>query len=107
MLVKVPQPDISMSEIPVRPAQGNPFGSAIPLHDELAFTPTKKLRVVTIGAGFSGLILAHKLQHEHVNEMQDLVDHVIYESKDVVGGTWFNNTYPGVQCDVPSVIYVR
>lgn len=97
-----------MSEIPVRPAQGNnPFGSAIPLHDELAFTPTKKLRVVTIGAGFSGLILAHKLQHEHVNEMQDLVDHVIYESKDVVGGTWFNNTYPGVQCDVPSVIYVR
>ena len=64
------------------------------------------MRIVTIGAGFSGLILAHKIQHEHVNDMQYLVDHVIYEAKDVVGGTWVNNTYPGVQCDVPSVIYV-
>jgi cation diffusion facilitator CzcD-associated flavoprotein CzcO len=77
------------------------------MYDEAAFTPSKKLRVVTIGAGFSGLIMAHKIQHEHAKEMQDLVDHVIYEAKGVVGGTWVNNTYPGVQCDVPSVIYVR
>lgn len=76
------------------------------MNDEPAFTPRKKLRIVTIGAGFSGLILAHKIQHEYADEMQDLIDHVIYEAKDVVGGTWVNNSYPGVQCDVPSVIYV-
>lgn len=79
----------------------------IPLNDVAAFTPRKKLRVVTIGAGFSGLILAHKIQHEHVKEMSEIIDHVIYEAMDQIGGTWVANTYPGVQCDVPSAIYVR
>ncbi len=71
-----------------------------------AWTPRKKLRVVTIGAGFSGLIFAHKLQHEHP-EFQTLVDHQIYEARADVGGTWLVNTYPGVKCDVPAHIYVR
>ncbi|OAL31231.1 hypothetical protein AYO20_08286 [Fonsecaea nubica] len=64
----------------------------------------RTLRVATIGAGFSGLIFAHKLQHEH-KEMQDFIDHTIFEANDEVGGTWKVNTYPGVQCDVPAHIY--
>lgn len=68
------------------------------------YTPTRRLRVITIGAGFSGLILAHKLRYEHP-EMSHLVDNTIYEARAEVGGTWLVNNYPGCQCDVPSHIY--
>jgi hypothetical protein len=78
---------------------------AIPLNPEFAYTP-RKLRVITIGAGFSGLIIAHKFQHRFP-ELQDIVDHTIFEARSDLGGTWLVNTYPGVQCDVPSHIYVR
>jgi cation diffusion facilitator CzcD-associated flavoprotein CzcO len=27
---------------------------------------------------------------------------VIYEQADEVGGTWRDNTYPGLHCDIPS-----
>ena len=77
----------------------------IPLNDQYAYTP-RKLRVVTIGAGFSGLLMAHKFQHRFP-EMQEFVEHTIFERHSQLGGTWLVNTYPGVQCDVPSHIYVR
>lgn len=70
-----------------------------------AYTP-RKLRVVTIGAGYSGLTLAHKFQHQHP-DLADMIDHTIYEVRPELGGTWLVNTYPGVVCDVPSHIYVR
>lgn len=75
------------------------------IRDVPSWTPRRKLKVITIGAGFSGLIFAHKLQHQHP-EFQDLVDHAIYEARENVGGTWLVNNYPGVQCDVPAHIYV-
>lgn len=76
----------------------------IPRGDQLAFTP-RKIRVITVGAGFSGLLMAHKFQHRFP-EMDAIVDHTIFEKRSTVGGTWVANTYPGVQCDVPSHIYV-
>ena len=76
----------------------------VPMLDQVAYKP-RKLRVATIGAGFSGLIFAHKLQHE-CPDMQEYIEHVIVEASDDVGGTWAKNTYPGVQCDVPAHIYV-
>lgn len=77
----------------------------VPLNDTTAWTPRKKLRVITIGAGYSGMTLAQKLQHKYGEEMDKIVEHVIYEARDTVGGTWDANTYPGVMCDVPSAIY--
>jgi cation diffusion facilitator CzcD-associated flavoprotein CzcO len=68
---------------------------SVPLNNAPAFTPSKKLRVGIIGAGYSGLIMAHKLMYEHVREMETIVDFTIYEAKDVPGGTWVDNTYPG------------
>ncbi len=79
----------------------------IPLNDVPAFTPRKKLRVVTIGAGYAGMILAEKLQYKYAKEMDEILEHTIFEAKDCIGGTWVANTYPGVMCDVPSAIYVR
>lgn len=80
--------------------------STVPLQPFPAREPSRKLRVVTIGAGYSGLTLAHKIQHQHP-EFEGLIEHVIYEARSDIGGTWLANTYPGVVCDVPSHIYVR
>ena len=56
-------------------------------------------RFLIIGAGMSGLLSAIKLQEA------DLDDFVIYEKADRPGGTWRENTYPGIACDVPSHFY--
>jgi len=77
---------------------------AIPMNAQYAYTP-RKIRVCTIGAGFSGLLMAHKFQHRF-SELQEIIDHKIFEARADIGGTWFVNTYPGVQCDVPAHVYV-
>lgn len=53
----------------------------------------RKLRLVCIGAGFSGLILAHKIKHDW--KMEDVIDLQIYEKNPDLGGTWYENRYPG------------
>ncbi|EPE07939.1 flavin-binding monooxygenase [Ophiostoma piceae UAMH 11346] len=68
------------------------------------YTPLRKLRVVAVGAGFGGLSLAHKVQHEL--KLEDEIDLVVYERNPDIGGTWFENTYPGAACDVPAHAYV-
>ena len=88
-------------------AEGNANAASqysIPMNPNYAYTP-RKIRVITIGAGFSGLLIAHKFQHRFP-ELQEIVDHKIFEARKDIGGTWLVNTYPGVQCDVPAHIYV-
>ena len=87
--------DTAIDQLEDRSVQFNP---------QYALEP-RKLRIITIGAGFSGLLIAHKFQHRFP-ELQDFVDHTIFEGRNDIGGTWLVNTYPGVQCDVPSHIYV-
>src|SRR3954451_4928075 len=54
---------------------------------------------VVVGAGFSGLAMAHRL-------LQDgRTDFVVLEKGDDVGGTWRDNSYPGCDCDAPSHLY--
>ncbi len=56
-------------------------------------------RVIVIGAGMSGIVMGIRLLQAGIE------DFVIYEKKDKVGGTWRENTYPGLACDVPSYFY--
>lgn len=60
----------------------------------------RPIKVICIGSGFSGLYLALRIQQRCQN-----VELVIYEKNEDVGGTWFENRYPGVGCDVPAHIY--
>ncbi|MFN8113274.1 MAG: NAD(P)/FAD-dependent oxidoreductase [Solirubrobacterales bacterium] len=55
--------------------------------------------VAVIGTGFSGLGMSIKLKRSGVE------DFVVLERASSVGGTWRDNTYPGIQCDVPSHLY--
>ena len=53
----------------------------------------RPLRVVVVGAGISGILAAIKLQER----VQDL-DITIYEKNEELGGTWYENRYPGCAC---------
>src|SRR5918998_5658304 len=55
--------------------------------------------VAIVGAGFSGLGMAVRLQNA------GFTDFVVLERGEELGGTWRDNTYPGCQCDVPSHVY--
>lgn len=70
---------------------------AVSIAEEPIFTP-RNLRVVCIGAGFSGLVVSHK--YNHVGNFKDHIDLAIYEKNSDVGGTWLENRYPGIACDV-------
>jgi cation diffusion facilitator CzcD-associated flavoprotein CzcO len=53
----------------------------------------RKLRMICLGAGFSGLTLAHKLRYDLGYD--DFIDLQIYEKNPDLGGTWYENRYPG------------
>ncbi len=55
--------------------------------------------VLVIGAGFSGIGLAVRLQQAGIH------DFLILEAESGVGGTWWLNRYPGCACDVQSHLY--
>lgn len=55
------------------------------------------LRVICAGAGATGLCLAYKMKEKFNFENYDLV---CYEKNSGVGGTWFENRYPGCACDM-------
>jgi cation diffusion facilitator CzcD-associated flavoprotein CzcO len=56
-------------------------------------------RFVVVGAGMAGILSAIKLAEA------GFPDVTVYEKADRLGGTWRENTYPGVACDVPSHLY--
>ncbi len=60
---------------------------------------TRERRVAILGAGFSGLCMAIRLEQAGIHSF------TIYEKSDGVGGTWRDNTYPGAGCDIPSHLY--
>jgi cation diffusion facilitator CzcD-associated flavoprotein CzcO len=64
-----------------------------------AAAPRNDLRFIVIGAGMSGILAAIKLKEAGLD------DFAIYEKADRLGGTWRENTYPGIACDVPSHFY--
>ncbi len=55
--------------------------------------------MAVIGAGMSGILAAIKLAEAGYDDV------VVFEKADRVGGTWRENTYPGIACDVPSHLY--
>jgi len=56
-------------------------------------------RVAVIGAGFGGIAAGVKLKRAGIHTF------TIYESSCGVGGTWWDNTYPGAEVDVGSHLY--
>lgn len=55
--------------------------------------------ILIVGAGFAGVGLGIRLKEEGYQ------DFTIIERAHDVGGAWRDNVYPGVACDVPSLLY--
>lgn len=60
--------------------------------------PEREFRVAIVGAGMSGLLVAYRLK-------QVGIPFVILEKNPEVGGTWFENSYPGCRVDNPNHNY--
>src|SRR5262245_50763684 len=61
--------------------------------------PLERVRVAVLGAGLSGICMSIQLRKAGID------DFIVLEKAASVGGTWRENTYPGVACDVPSHLY--
>jgi cation diffusion facilitator CzcD-associated flavoprotein CzcO len=64
---------------------------------QMAVSPDHE--VIVVGAGFSGIGAAIKLDRAGFHDL------AILEEGDGVGGAWYWNTYPGVAVDIPSFSY--
>ena len=59
----------------------------------------REFDTLVLGAGMSGLCAAIQLQREGRR------DYVMVEQAEGIGGTWWDNRYPGAQVDVPAPAY--
>ncbi|RFU33062.1 hypothetical protein B7463_g3286, partial [Scytalidium lignicola] len=97
---KIPPPVIdiktSVGEQTFNPLASNYVVSEEPIHSR------KPIRIVCMGSGYSGLMMGivytQKLQSQNC-------EFIIYERNQDLGGTWFENRYPGCQCDIPAHNY--
>ncbi len=66
-----------------------------------AATPRRTTRheVVVLGAGMSGLCMLRTLKQAGIHDV------VALEKQPGLGGTWWDNRYPGAQVDVPAPAY--
>ena len=64
--------------------------------------PDKPFKILMIGAGAAGIDFLH---HAPPALAHLGVEIKCYEKNADVGGTWYENRYPGCACDVPSVSY--
>ena len=55
----------------------------------------RPLKVINIGAGYTGLMCYIRIPRKFKN-----IEFKCYEKNHDVGGTWLENTYPGVACDM-------
>jgi cation diffusion facilitator CzcD-associated flavoprotein CzcO len=58
-----------------------------------------RTEVVVVGAGIAGLAVTEALHAAGIDDV------VVIERADAIGGTWRDNTYPGVACDIPGHLY--
>lgn len=71
---------------------------AHPLISERSIDEPRPLKVIYIGAGVSGIDAAIQFPKFVPN-----IELAIYDKNADIGGTWFENRYPGCACDIPGM----
>ena len=66
--------------------------------DEVPAETRAQHKVLVIGGGMSGVLAAYRLQEAGI-------PFVVIEKNHAVGGTWFENRYPGARVDVGNHLY--
>ncbi|OQD60716.1 hypothetical protein PENPOL_c021G06022 [Penicillium polonicum] len=99
------EPEVSQRSLEAPKSALNPLRDAknwVPLLQEPAYKP-RRIRIVCVGAGYSSLMTAYEVKYNKA--LGDFIDLTIYDKNEDVGGTWLENRYPGVACDIPAHIY--
>jgi cation diffusion facilitator CzcD-associated flavoprotein CzcO len=109
-IIDIPQSEVEMAKPRLAQLDNHLGGGSSRAPDVEAATPykvieqplgtAKKIRIITIGGGASGLNMIRTLRKQITN-----FEHVVYEKNPEVGGTWYENRYPGCKCDLPSHNY--
>ncbi|THC98097.1 hypothetical protein EYZ11_002449 [Aspergillus tanneri] len=68
--------------------------------EEHPIDQVRPIKVGVIGAGLAGITAGVLFPAKLPG-----LDLKIYDKNADVGGTWFENTYPGVRCDIPAHVY--
>jgi cation diffusion facilitator CzcD-associated flavoprotein CzcO len=74
----------------------------MPMADQQQSAPDAPLRevdTIVVGAGIAGIAAAAQLRRRGITDV------LVVERADDVGGTWRDNVYPGVACDIPAHLY--
>ncbi|MGH0035055.1 MAG: flavin-containing monooxygenase [Myxococcota bacterium] len=66
--------------------------------DDVPAAVRRSMRVLVIGCGMSGLLAAIRLEEAGI-------PYLVVEKNDGIGGTWFENTYPGCRVDIANHFY--
>jgi hypothetical protein len=61
---------------------------------------SRPIRILCVGAGASAINFAHEVEESKLD-----LELVCYDKNPSIGGTWYENKYPGCGCDIPSVNY--
>lgn len=75
-----------------------PHDAGAPTWTAAQLAPGRTIRVAIIGAGMSGLLAAFRLQ-------QAGIEPTVFEKNEDIGGTWWENSYPGCRLDTPNFAY--
>ena len=69
------------------------------MHNKSSEATAFDYEIIVVGAGISGIGMGIELIKHHMHSF------ALLESSDQLGGTWRDNTYPGVAVDIPSLSY--
>lgn len=90
------KPEVNQRSLEASKSALNPLRDVknwVPLLQEPAYKP-RRIRIVCVGAGYSGLMIAYEVKHNKA--LEGFIDLTIYDKNEDVGGTWLENRYPGV-----------
>ena len=79
-------------ELDGRDQRSDAWGEEVPVQQ------CQQHKVLVIGGGMSGVLAAYRLQEAGI-------PFVVIEKNPAVGGTWYENRYPGVRVDVGNHLY--
>jgi len=75
--------------------------ASVDQHDELTRAqPSETAEAIVIGAGIAGILAGVRLLQSGLRDIR------IIDRASGFGGTWHQNRYPGVRCDIESYIYM-
>ncbi|THW94388.1 FAD/NAD(P)-binding domain-containing protein [Aureobasidium pullulans] len=76
-----------------------PYPTDFKIHEH-PIDEIRELKVAVIGAGLAGIIAGALLPAKVPG-----INLTILEKNEDLGGTWYENIYPGVRCDIPAHVY--